>query len=346
MSLPNGISVVICTYNGVARLQPTLEAIFTQKVDASIPWELIIIDNASTDGTTAFCQSLIDQYQFNDITRIIFEPKQGCNYSRLRGLNETNYKWLLFCDDDNHLFPDYIQKGWDILQQNESIGVLGGQGVALFESEKPSWFEQYCRSFAIGPQAKKEGQLQNRFTKLYSAGSFFRKEALMFYYNQHFSTIMVGPKGNELTRGEDTEWCFLIQLVGYDLWYSSDLKFYHFMTNGRMTWEYYLRLKAGIASGVGKLHSYEPFFKKKNPSKFEFIFSYLNALLTSNINWLQFSLRKKIQTARYSKDQLAIGNIINIGKARSYRNNFSEAYQHFKQLKRVLKNVNDFFVSK
>ena len=336
MSLPNGISVVICTYNGVSRLQPTLEAIFNQKIHSDILWELIIIDNASTDGTTAFCQAMFDQFHFNDKSRIVYEPLQGCNYSRLRGLNETKFKWLLFCDDDNHLYPDYIQTGWDILQKNDSIGVLGGQGVALFETEKPNWFEQYSRSFAIGPQAKKEGKIQNTFTKLYSAGSFFRKEALMYYYDKNFTTIMVGPKGNDLTRGEDTEWCFLIQLAGFDLWYSGDLKFYHFMTQGRMTWNYYLRLKAGISSGTAKLQSYEPFFKKKNPSHFDFIFSYLKAFLFTNVNWLQFSIRKKIQKSRYKKEQLELGNIINKGKAISYRKNYSEAYLHFKQLKRVL----------
>jgi glycosyltransferase involved in cell wall biosynthesis len=51
MSLLNGISLVICTFNGASRLKPTLEAIFNQEDQHQIPWELIIIDNASTDET-------------------------------------------------------------------------------------------------------------------------------------------------------------------------------------------------------------------------------------------------------------------------------------------------------
>ena len=61
MQLPNGISIVICTYNGVCRLGPTLKAIFSLKIDESIPWELIIIDNASTDNTSQFCLNLITE---------------------------------------------------------------------------------------------------------------------------------------------------------------------------------------------------------------------------------------------------------------------------------------------
>lgn len=336
MSLPNGISIVICTYNGVSRLQPTLESIFSLKIRDEISWELIIVDNASNDGTSSFCKSLIDKYDFQEKSRIVFEEKAGCNNARLRGLQETRYKWLLFCDDDNHLFPDYIEKAWSILQFNPNIGVLGGQGVPLFETEKPVWFDQYSRSFAIGPQAKKEGELKNKCTKLYSAGSFFRKEVLMFYYDRNFKTIMVGPKGDDLTRGEDTEWCFLIQLQGYSLWYSNDLKFYHFMTKTRMTWEYYLKLKKGISSGAAKMESYSLFFRRKNPSNISFLLHYFKLLIYYNFIWFQFRWRSKLQSKRYSQKQLQLGKVVNYTRAISFRNHFKVTFSHFIQLKKIL----------
>ena len=146
MNLPKGISIVICTYNGVKRLQPTLEAIFSLTIPPGLQWELIIVDNASTDNTSDFCKALVEQHHFHNNTRIVFESNPGCNNARLRGLQETKYEWLLFCDDDNHLFPDYLEKGWSILEHNPKIGVLGGQGVPLFENEKPEWFDQYSRS--------------------------------------------------------------------------------------------------------------------------------------------------------------------------------------------------------
>ena len=337
MTSLNGVSIVICTYNGLSRLESTLKSIFSLQIDDSIPWELIIIDNASTDDTSRFCLDLITQNFFEDKSRVILEPLAGCNYARLRGLKETKYKWLLFCDDDNHLFPDYIQNAWTILQSNPIIGVLGGQGIPSFESSKPEWFDRYSKSFAVGSQGKIDGVLSNTGRKLYSAGSFFRKEALMYYYNQNFVTIMSGPKGDELTRGEDTEWCIMIELIGYELWYLNSLKFYHFMTEGRMNWKYYLRLKDGIASGTAKFAPYTPFFKKQPPNYISFFATYFSNYIFFHLVWLNFLVRSKIQPSRYSQEQLELGKVINRRKALSYRANFRVAFLHFKQLKKVLK---------
>lgn len=336
MQLPDGISIVICTYNGVGRLQPTLKSIFSLQIDSSIPWELIIIDNASTDTTFQFCEDLINKNGFTFNSKVIHESLAGCNHARLRGLHEAKYKWLLFCDDDNHLFPDYIQKGWEILQNNTSIGVLGGQGIPLFESTKPDWFDKYSKSFAIGPQSNADGKLRNLNTKLYSAGSFFRKEALLYFYINNFTSIMTGPKGDDLSRGEDTEWCIMIELIGYELWYSQNLKFYHFMTDGRMQWMYYLRLKAGISAGSAKFVSYTPFIKRKNPNVFYFFAEYFNKTFFYTINWFQFLIRSKFNASRYSVEQHEIGNIVNRKKAFSYWNNFWKTYIHFRQLQKHL----------
>jgi glycosyltransferase involved in cell wall biosynthesis len=338
MSLLNGISLVICTYNGASRLKPTLEAIFHQKDHHQIPWELIIIDNASTDNTSELCQTLIDQNNFHSTSRIIFEKNPGCNNARLRGLNEAKYQWILFCDDDNHLFPDYLKQGWSILQANPTTGVLGGQGVALFEDNAPVWFERYHRSFAVGPQSSASGKL-NRLSsrKLYSAGSFFRKEVLMRYYEKGFSTIMVGPKGDDLTRGEDTEWCMMIALMGYDLWYDDGLKFYHFMPKGRMNWEYYLKLKKGISSGEAKLKAYELFYKKSNPTVISFCINYFSALLYTNVVWLQFIIKSTLLRNNYSQEVMELGSVSNKEKAASYRKNIISSFQHFIQLQKFLK---------
>ena len=337
MSLLNGISLVICTYNGASRLKPTLEAIFNQEDQHQILWELIIIDNASTDDTNELCKSLIAQYNFQSTSRIVYEKNPGCNFARLRGLNEAQYQWILFCDDDNHLFSNYLKQGWSSLQNNPTIGVLGGQGVALFEDKAPDWFERYHRSFAVGAQSSVSGKL-NRLSsrKLYSAGSFFRKEVLMRYYEKGFSTIMVGPKGDDLTRGEDTEWCMMIELMGYDLWYDDQLKFDHFMPKERMNWEYYLKLKKGISSGEAKLKAYQLFYQKAHPTAIGFCFKYFTALLFTNVVWLQFVIKSVVFKNRYSKEILQLGAVTNKVKAASFRKHFLETFHHFKQLQQHL----------
>jgi len=46
-----GVSVIICCYNSVKRLPVTLAHLKSQVVFGQIPWEVIVIDNASTDRT-------------------------------------------------------------------------------------------------------------------------------------------------------------------------------------------------------------------------------------------------------------------------------------------------------
>ncbi len=338
MTLPNGISIVICTYNGINRLGPTLLSIFSQQLTSDISWELIIVDNASTDNTTDFCRKMIESSAFGNKSRIVFESKQGCNHARLKGLQEVKYRWLLFCDDDNHLFPDYLEQAWSILNNNENIGVLGGIGIPLFEDQKPDWFDTYSKSFAVGPQSKTDGKITISDKKqLYSAGSFFRKEVLIKYYDNGFTTIMKGPSGKELTRGEDTEWCFMIQLAGFDLWYSSSLKFYHYMSKERMTWAYYLKLKTGIAKGESKLFPYHLFLKSNKPAYYQFLISYTQSLLYHNFIWIQFRIRNFIKPSRYNSEELSLGKKISKAKAVSFIIDFSPAFRQFIKIKRILR---------
>ena len=108
--LTNGISIVICTYNGVSRLGTTLKSIFSLQIVACIDWELIIIDNASNENTSQFCENLIQEYGFIAKSRVVLESRVGCNHARRRGIDEAQYNWLLFCDDDNHLFNAIYDK--------------------------------------------------------------------------------------------------------------------------------------------------------------------------------------------------------------------------------------------
>ena len=150
---------------------------------------------------------------------------------------------------------------------------------------------------------------------------------------------MIGPHGNDLTRGEDTEWCILIQLLGYELWYSHELKFHHLMSENRMTWSYFLNLKKGIASGTAKLSSYTLFYKSKSPINISFILYYWYQCIYYNLIWFQFIIRNKINKKRFQIQELQIAEVVNHTKAISFIHHFRITYKHFKHIKAALKNI-------
>jgi glycosyltransferase involved in cell wall biosynthesis len=327
----NGISIIICTYNGKQKLEETLLAILRLK--ATFSWELLVIDNASTDGTSEFASSLLNNSGID--WKILHENKPGLIKARLCGLKASKYDVLLYCDDDNTLDENYLQIGYDLLNQNPSIGALGGCGTPVFEAQKPDWFDKYGHSFAVGPQAENDGPMSEYPAELYGAGAFFRKEVLLQFIEKGFKSGLSGRTGNNLVSGEDVEWCYLIQLAGYQIWYDHRLVFTHAMPQGRMNWEYYLRLKQGIASGAGQLLPYSCLFKNKKMNNFEYFSNWFKRAFSSTLLYYKFSFSQLLKRKSLNAEE-RLGKIILKAKMKSYFKNAIPAYYHFVKIKTII----------
>jgi len=327
----NGISIIICTYNGKQKLEETLLAILQLK--ATFSWELLVVDNASTDDTSAFSSSLLSKSAID--WRILREDEPGLIKARLCGLRASKYDVLLYCDDDNTLDREYLQIGYDLLSKNPVIGALGGCGTPVFEAQKPDWFDKYGHSFAVGPQAEKDGPIQENPAELYGAGTFFRKEVLLQYLEKGFKSGLSGRTGTNLVSGEDVEWCYLIQLAGYQIWYDHRLTFMHTMSQGRMNWEYYLRLKKGIASGAGPLLPYSCLFRNRKMNDFQYFVTWFKVAFFATLLFYKVSFTQLIKGKIRNKEE-RLGEIILKTKMKSYFNNAFSAYHHFRKLKRIL----------
>ncbi len=214
-----------------------LEHLMSQQVDPSINWEVIVVDNASTDNTAEVARR---SWTRNEVSLKIFhESNPGLSNARSRGLKETSYSVVSFIDDDNWVENQWVQKVHDWFAEDDKIGLLGGRGEAVFEGERPEWFTIKQRSYAVGPQAKQTGQVNGA---LYGAGLTIRKIVWEHLKSSGFKFILSGRKGKSLTSGEDSELCSAVKLLGYQLFYDEDLHFYHFMPKERLNWPYLIKL--------------------------------------------------------------------------------------------------------
>jgi glycosyltransferase involved in cell wall biosynthesis len=330
----HGLSIIICTYNGVERLEQTLKSICSLEVVSDLDLEVLLIDNKSTDETSFYSNNYLianSPFQF----RIILEEEPGLNHARKRGLLESKYDWILFCDDDNHLFSNYINIAYNFIKNHNDIGVLGGHGLPVFESEPPVWFNKYAHSYAVGAQSDSTGAINKYPAEVYGAGCFFRKDPLLKFFNNGFNTIMSDRIGNKLISGGDVEWCYIVQLTGYKIYYHDDLKFKHLMPANRLTWDYYLRLKSGISYSAGPLTSYKIIFIYGSTiNSITYFFRYFFELLKVFINYLKFIIRSLILPRSYNQDTIDLANIIFKSKLDSYFKNIFLSYKHYSQLKR------------
>lgn len=101
MNMKNGvdISVIIPAYNAADFLERAVQSVRAQEI---LSWELILVENGSTDQTVQLCEALAET---DDRIRL-FQSDKGVSRARNCGLNVAQGDWICFLDADDYLYPD------------------------------------------------------------------------------------------------------------------------------------------------------------------------------------------------------------------------------------------------
>ncbi|HRS53673.1 MAG TPA: glycosyltransferase [Bacteroidales bacterium] len=254
--MKKGISIVICTYNGKAYIGETLNHIALQNRDR-FNIELIVVDNNSNDGTYDYVlQKWYELRQPFDM-KLLKESKIGKFNASSLGFSVAQYDYILICDDDNFLYPDYCLKAFNILEQYNEVGIAGGKGIPEFEDTEPEWFKKYETVFACGRQYNVSGIIDDSSVNLWGAGMIFRKKIWddiqkmdkLFFLSAHRT-----KKDN--SGGDDTELCEIAKMMGYKLYYDDNMVFKHFMPKKRMKIDFLKRRFKGLGKSRLYLRAY------------------------------------------------------------------------------------------
>jgi glycosyltransferase involved in cell wall biosynthesis len=235
--LQRGISIIICCYNSAAILPETLKHIAFQKMPEPIGWEVIVVDNNSTDRTAGIAINEWGKYSIDIPFKVLQESRMGLIYARKSGVAAAKYDIILFCDDDNWLSEHYVFTSYERMIENNNIGILAGSSIGFFASPQPSWFSAFEKAYAIGKPLTCSGIANDR-GYLAGAGMVIRKDIFMLLHQLSFEFILTGRKGEALSSGEDAELSLLTLFLGYDLYYDESLYFTHYMPAKRLQWAY------------------------------------------------------------------------------------------------------------
>jgi len=109
------ISVILTTYNGSSRgyLSSAIASVLTQSYQ---DFELLIIDDGSTDNTKKTCSSYLE----NDRVRYIYQENTGLAAARNTGIRASSGEFLCFLDDDDVWKPEKLQKQLEFIQNRLS----------------------------------------------------------------------------------------------------------------------------------------------------------------------------------------------------------------------------------
>ena len=237
--MTEAVSVVVCCHNSAKRLPETLAHLARQEVSSEVPWEVVVVDNASTDDTARVAEAHWPENAPAPL-RVVQEPEPGLSHARRRGITEARHGIIGFVDDDNWLAPDWVQRAAEVMAEHPEVGACGGYSEAVCEVPPPDWFEAHSVMYAIGPAP--DAQEPGYRNLLWGAGLILRKAAWKQLLQRGFRSRLVGRQGSTLTGGEDSEICFALRLAGWKLWFDPQLRLRHFLSAGRLRWEYLRRV--------------------------------------------------------------------------------------------------------
>jgi glycosyltransferase involved in cell wall biosynthesis len=130
------ISAVLCTYNRREAVLEAIASLVAQELPAS-EYEIVVVDNRSTDGTRAAVEA-----RFSGVPnlRVIREERQGIAYARNTGARACESPIAAFLDDDALAPPDWLASFLDRFRTLDPVpAVIGGDMIPIFEADRPEW---------------------------------------------------------------------------------------------------------------------------------------------------------------------------------------------------------------
>lgn len=281
---PKGISVIICCYNSEWIIDRCLKALIKQKNTFDISWEIIIVNNNSTDNTVNVVNGILKESFIN--YSVVDEKMPGLLSARKCGVRHAKYSYIIFCDDDNLLSNNYIESMYFAMETNQQIGAYGGRGIAEFESTPEDIVISYLPSYAIGSQ--KKNVVNNG---LYGAGVCIRKDIITKIYQEH-DFLLTGRCGDKLLAGDDSEMIKAIILAGYKIENNDNLTFTHVLSSKRLTFKYLCSIVTGFGLSSPVLYTYDLCINKQSFNK---IFQYYIISLLKLTIYFFFKFSPSIQ---------------------------------------------------
>lgn len=239
-------SVVICTYNRERFLPDTLGSVAAQTFPAH-GFELLVVDNASTDRTAGICATFAAAHP-SLIVRYVMESNQGLSFARNRGIAESTGEIVVFIDDDVFLDPDYLTLLDTHYAADAALMANGSRVQVQYEGSRPAWMSRYLEPL-VGRHDF--GDVK----RAYPAGKYpvgcsmgFRREALRTVGG--FRTDL-GRKGTSLGANEEKDFFARLRSAGLPVAYLPDVVLTHRIDDRRLDLAYVKRQAVGVGRGEG-----------------------------------------------------------------------------------------------
>lgn len=114
-------SVILPTYNRAFCIRRAVDSLLAQTF---CDWELVIVDDGSTDGTEALLREKYATWFVSGAFKYLRQSNSGVCRARNRGLAEARGDWIAYLDSDNLVRPDWLQSFADEIRRTPGARTL------------------------------------------------------------------------------------------------------------------------------------------------------------------------------------------------------------------------------
>lgn len=255
------VTLLICTRNRADTLAVALYHLAKLRIPDRLRWEVVVVDNASTDQTQEVVREIIDSNQFPCEVTLLEETTLGVAFARKRGIAASQGTWVAYVDDDCRLADDWLSEFSKFANSHPEAGAFGGLNELEWE-ELPSRLSRLYRKSLAGQDWGKEPQcfpIEGDRVPC-GAGLVLRRDAILESGYLDLGRL-ISRQGKRLTSGEDTEIQLLIRQKGWEIWYAPGLRLRHYISAERDSLSYLLALHYGF----GRAEPYLILLEKQLP---------------------------------------------------------------------------------
>lgn len=237
---PVRITVAIVTYNRSHLLRHTLESLAQLDPAPSLPWELLIVNNNSTDNTADLCRS----YEGRLPIRVVLERKPGVSNARNCALRSAKGDYLVFIDDDVRVYSDWFAAFVAAAQRHPGAAAFGGPIEPDFPSDPdPDYvaaFPALGKGFCGLDHERAEGALPDDMA-IWTANTAYRLSAIA---GLDFDPRL-GSRPDSRRCGEEEAFLRMVRARGAAIVWVPTMKVKHYVDPARMELKYLKSFQVG-----------------------------------------------------------------------------------------------------
>ncbi|NMB80469.1 MAG: glycosyltransferase, partial [Ignavibacteria bacterium] len=208
------VSIIIVTYN---QIQYTLKCIESIRDFVNMSYEIIVIDNSSTDNT------LYELERQKDLILIKNETNLGFPTAVNQGITKATGKYILILNNDTILTENLVERMIEVAESDEKIGLVGplSNEVSGLQKDENAIYSTIDEMFGYAARNRlvNKGQVLN-FPRLAFLCTLIKREVIE----------KIGGLDERFSPGnyEDDDYCLRAQLAGYKAVIAKDVFIHHF----------------------------------------------------------------------------------------------------------------------